>query len=87
MRVIHNQQLNGTVGVRFGDLKNGELFYTDITGEDDMGLVLCTKMEDFFGEEDDDIPCNTVPVGWSADFHLNTKDEDIVFPVNKVEVS
>lgn len=87
MQVFHKQQMNGTKGVRFGDLKKGEMFYTTITGEGQMGLVLCVKMGDFYGEEDDKKPCNTVPVGWEADFHLNTKDKEEVYPVSVVEVS
>lgn len=89
MQITHTQLVHAAKKVPFGDLKNGEMFYTEIDGEEERGLCLFVKMENFYhdSDNDDDKPVNTVPVGWEADFHVNTVDDDMVIPVNFVEVS
>lgn len=86
MQITHTQLLNGSKKVRFSDLKKGELFYSNLTGYEDRGLLLFVKLEPFYEDADDEMPLNTAPVGWELNNHVNTEEHDLVYPVNSVEV-
>lgn len=87
MQVIHNKLLDSAVRIRFGDLERGELFYSFVEGDKEKGLRLFVKMFDAYDMEDEEFNINTVPVRWDAGLcHVNTEDDEMVFPVNTLEV-